>query len=95
MAERKHKQQRVGHRIYVNGVAKNAVEILNDYSDELEGKLITLKNILTDRLEIIEILNETILSSIEEDSDFVDEIKASGDFRAQIMEVVTRIELFF
>ena len=54
MAERKLKQQRVGQRTYVNRVAKNAVDILNDYSAELEGKLITLQKTLTDRLELIE-----------------------------------------
>ena len=95
MAERKLKQQRVGQRTYVNRVAKNAVDILNDYSADLEGKLITLQKTLTDRLELIENLNENILSLTEEDTEIVDEITSSGDFSTQIMEVVTRIELFF
>ena len=88
------RQQRNGHRTHCKKLSSNTNEIISNFTEESEGKLLTIKRALTEKLEVIETLDNEILNAVTEEEAIGEEIQSAGDFRLQMQEVITRIDLF-
>ena len=84
-------KQRVGHRAYATKVINEARTLIgNDEIDE--GKLISIQQILREKMQTLSTLDEEILETIELEADIVTEIDKSSEVRTQIQQAIISIE---
>ena len=87
-------KQRTGHRLHCKTVAKKCTDMLADYSEDSESRLLSFKKILSEKLALIENLDTEILDTIEDEDLMFNEIQTAGDFRDDMQEILNRVELF-
>ena len=86
-------KQRSGHSAYAKQVTGNASKLLQTFRSDDKAKLSVHQKTLSERLSIIDSLDNQILSDTNED-EIEEEVIKSGEFRMEIMEVIEHIKDF-
>ena len=84
--------QRRGHRSYVTRVTKQVDDILRDYHEEQSDDLRGKKLVLTEKLNILEQLDNDIMAYLSDEDAIEDEIVHSSDIRSGIHDYIVRID---
>ena len=84
--------QRRGHRSYVTRVTKQVDDILGDYHEERLDDLRSKKLVLTEKLNILEQLDNDIMGYLSDEGEIEDEILHCSDIRSGIHDSIVRID---
>ena len=86
MSQQTNKKSRTSHRSYTRKLIYKAGEVCNNYDGTKPGeiKLDGLKRDLTDKLTILDKLDNSIIDTVDEEKDIEAEINESSEFRSSI-----------
>ena len=91
----KENKSRTAHRSYTRKLIHKAGEVCNNYDGTKPGeiKLEGLKRDLSEKLTILDKLDNSIIETVEEEKDIEAEINESSEFRSSIHEAISQIDL--
>ena len=86
--------QRRGHKAFATETTNKADKLVEDRKQKERSTMIATRQILSDRLAVIENLDKQILPLLEEDKDIEKEVLDSGDYNSRIhLTIVNLTEL--
>ena len=83
--------KRKGHRAYVAKVATKLNVLLDDMREENRCTVENIRRILTEKVEVIRQLDATILDSLDNEKQIIEEIMNSSEYIDDIHEAIIRI----
>ncbi|CAB3989185.1 Hypothetical predicted protein [Paramuricea clavata] len=91
----KREKSRTAHRSYTRKLIHKAGEVCNNYDGTQPGeiKLEGLKRDLSEKLTILDKLDNSIIETVDEEKDIEGEINESSEFRRSIHEAISQIDL--
>ena len=84
--------RRKGHRAYVTKTINKVKELLDDYNEINNSRLLTYKTSLNEKCNVLDVLDEEILSLLTEDHAIEDEIIRAGEIKDDIRETIFEID---
>ena len=85
--------ERKGHRAYITKIIGKTNQLLENYATEHDNRLLSYKTSLTEKLYLLDTLNEQVLFTIPDTSeDYEQEIVRSNEIKDDINEVVIAID---
>ena len=89
------KQVRNGYRLNARKAINSAKELLENLQPSMEGKLIAYKVTLTEKLEILQEIDNQIQEKIDDAEAIATEIEEASDLGVLMIEAIANIELAF
>ena len=83
---------RKGHRTYVSKTLNSAENILKEYDKSQEEKLLSCKDILVEKLDTLQDLDDKIAELTDDEKALEEEIDRSSEFRRFMKEVIRKID---
>ena len=83
---------RKGHRTFVSKTLNSAEDILKEYDKSQEEKLLSCKDILVEKLDTLQDLDDKIAELTVDEKALEDEIDRSSEFRRFMKEIIRKID---
>ena len=83
---------RKGHRTYVSKTLNSAEDILKEYDKSQEEKLLFYKDILVEKLDTLQDLDDKIAELTDDEKALEEEIDRSSEFRRFMKEIIRKID---
>ena len=83
---------RRGHRTFVTKLINSATSLIENFDEHNHFKLMGTKSSLSEKLQILETLNEQILSTLKEEDEIIREIDKVSDIKFSINECIFAVD---
>ena len=83
---------RKGHCTYVSKTLNSAEDILKEYDKSQEEKLLSCKDILVEKLDTLQDLDDKIAELTDDEKALEEEIDRSSEFRRFMKEIIRKID---
>ena len=87
--------QRKGHRAYVTRTMNVARDLVRDFHDADQSRLLSLRQSLVEKLDVLKGLDEEILGELTDEDEIEVEIVRSSELRTDMQQLITQIGLLF
>ena len=84
--------ERKGHRTYVSMTLNSADDILKEYDKSQEEKLLSCKDILVEKLDTLQDLDDKIIELTDDEKALKEEIDRSSEFRRFMKKIIRKID---
>ena len=82
-----------GHHTYVSKTLNSAENILKEYDKSQEEKLLSCKDILVEKLDTLQDLDDKIAELTDDEKALEEEIDRSSEFRRFMKEIIRKIDI--